>query len=172
MFDTGPLRHFALRGWLGVLKFINSGSQAVIPESVEDELLNQQYGNPSLAQIFDADWISVDRSDDLEFVAEFARYEQRLVANGRNRGECGVLALGKVRGYPLVIDDSVPRKIANEDKLTLTGTLGLLCKAIREDQLTISMVEGLTDDLVMGTYHLPFGPGGFRVWAESEGLLD
>lgn len=171
VFDTGPLRHFALRGWLGVLKFVNAGSPMVIPESVEAELLNQRHKEPSLAQVFDADWIAVDRSDDLDFLAAFASYEQRLVVDGRNTGECGVLALGKVRGYSLVLDDGVPRKIAKEEKLAVTGTLGLLCKAIREGQLTISLVESLADDLVMGTYHLPFGPGGFRAWAESEGLL-
>lgn len=36
VFDTGPLRHFTLKGWLGVLKFLTAG-HAVIPESVEQE---------------------------------------------------------------------------------------------------------------------------------------
>lgn len=170
-FDTGPLRHFALRGWLGVLKFVAGDREVVIPESVEVELSQQRHTNPALAQIFDADWISVDRSDDTTFLAAFATYEKRLVANGRNRGECGVLALGKTRGDTLVLDDGVPRRIASEEGLEVTGTLGLLCTAIRQHQLTVLMVEQLADDLMAGNYFLPFGPGGFRRWAMEEGHI-
>jgi predicted nucleic acid-binding protein len=171
VFDTGPLRHFALRGWLGVLKYITSEKSAIIPESVEYELLEQKNDKPSLAQIFDEDWISVDRTDDIDFLSAFAGFEQRLVSRGRNRGECGVLALGKVYGYTVVIDDRVPRTIAKEEGLSITGTLGLLCQAIREDQLTVNLVEQLADDLLSGDYFLPFGPGDFRKWAENEGLI-
>lgn len=172
VFDTGPLRHFALSGWLGVLKFLNQGTQVIIPESVEVELLDQRHSYASLQQIFDADWIAVDRSDDIKYLSEFARFEQRLVAGDQNRGECGVLALGKVRGHSLVLDDGAPRRIAKEEKIPFTGTLGLLCEAIRENQLKVSMVESLADDLLIGTYFLPFKRGGFREWAETEGLID
>ena len=67
VFDTGPLRHFTLKGWLGVLKFLTAG-HAVIPESVEQEIRDQQYQHPDLRQILDAEWIVVDRSEDLEFL--------------------------------------------------------------------------------------------------------
>jgi len=36
----------------------------------------------------------------------------------------------------------------------------------------VSMVESLADDLLSGTYHLPFEPGGFRNWAAGQGLID
>ena len=172
VFDTGPLRHFALAGWLGVLKYLTQGNTVVIPESVEAELLEQQHSHASLEQVLGADWIAVDRGDDIHYLAEFARYEKRLVAGGRNRGECGVLALGRCYGYTMIIDDRVPRKIADDEKLHARGTLALLCEAIRERQLTVSMVESLADDLLSGTYHLPFEPGGFRNWAAGQGLID
>lgn len=105
VFDTGPLRHFTPAGWLGVLRFVADGRAVIVPESVELELLERRHTHPSLAQIFDADWISIDRSEDILFLSAFAGYEKRLVANRRNRGECGVLALGKTRGHQLVLDD-------------------------------------------------------------------
>jgi predicted nucleic acid-binding protein len=71
----------------------------------------------------------------------------------------------------MVIDDGVPRKIANDENLRFRGTLGLLCEAIREDQLTVGMVERLADDLLIGTYYLPFKRGGFREWAAGQGLI-
>ncbi|MEU4834324.1 hypothetical protein [Streptosporangium sp. NPDC023615] len=172
VFDTGPLRHFAVHGWLGVLKFLAGERPVIIPESVERELKNQAHDYPALHQVLDAGWISVDRSTDMDFLVAFAAYEQRLVANGSNRGECGVLALGKTRGFETVLDDSVPRTIAEEQGIRVTATLPLLCSAIRAGQLTVPMVEALADDLLAGKYFLPFGPGGFRKWALEEGLIE
>jgi len=177
VFDTGPMRHFALRGWLGVLKFVAAERRVVIPESVAVELNEQCIAEPVLRQVVDADWVKIDRSDDLAFVLAFADFERRLVgSSGENRGECGVLALGKTRGYEIVIDDGVARQIASEESqspgLKVTTTLALLCDAIRQGKLTVPMVEQLADDLLSGDYYLPFGPGGFRRWSMEEGLLE
>ena len=172
VFDTAPLRHFAVEGWLGVLKFLAGDRLVLIPESVEREIKNQLDALPVLHQVLDADWLSVDRSDDMPFLMAFAGYEQRLAVGQRNRGECGVLALGKTRGFETVLDDSVPRTIAEEEGIRVTATLPLLCNAIREGQLTVPMVESLADDLIAGDYYLPFGPGGFRKWACEEGLIE
>lgn len=172
VFDTGPLRHFSTQGWLGVLKFLAGDRPVLIPESVEVELKRQAHDLPTLHQVLDASWITVDRSDDIPFVMAFARYEARLVVRGENRGECGVLALGEVRGFEVVLDDAVPRVIAEENGIRVTATLPLLCKAIRDGQLTVPMVEQLADDLISSEYFLPFGPGEFRRWALEEGHLD
>lgn len=167
VFDTGPLRHFAGQGWLRVLHFLAGERPVIIPESVERELKHQVHDVPTLCQVLDASWITVDHSDDIAFLTRFARYEDRLVVGGKNRGECGVLALGAVRGHEVVLDDNVARLIAKEDGIRVASTLALLCNAIREGQLTVPLVEKLADDL-----YLPFGPGGFRQWAHQEGLIE
>lgn len=171
VFDTGPLRHFALNGWLGVLKFVAAERRVVMPESVEIELKDQRASYPALALVLDADWIAVERADDVAFLETFAVYAQRLVAGTKNRGECGVLALGKTRGYEIVVDDGEARRIATTESIAMTGTLGLLCSAVREGQLTVATVEALADDLMTTKYRLPFGRGGFRAWAGREGLI-
>jgi len=44
VFDTGPLRHFAVQaGWAGVLKFLAGDRPVLIPESVEVELKRQAH---------------------------------------------------------------------------------------------------------------------------------
>ena len=172
VFDTGPLRHFAVEGWLGVLHFLAGNRPVVIPDSVEAELRRQSHEVPVLKQVLDADWITVDRSTDLAYMVSFAAFADRLVEGGRNTGECGVLALGKVRGFEIVLDDAVPRQIAHDEGIRVTATLPLLCKAIRDGQLTLPMVESLADDLISGEYFLPFEQGGFRQWAVGEGLID
>lgn len=171
-FDTGPLRHFAIQGWLGVLKFVTRDKTVVIPESVERELPEHRHEYPSLAQVFDADWIHVDRSLEIAYLTAFARFEGRLVSGTKNLGECGVLALGVTRDCTLVIDDATPRQVAAEENLETTTTLALLCSAIREGKLTVPMVEQVADDLLEGDYYLPFAFGGFQRWALELGLID
>lgn len=96
VFDTGPLRHFAAQGWLRALEFLAGDRPIVVPESVERELRHQAHELPALNQVLDAPWITVDRSDDIAFLARFATYEERLAVGETNLGECGVLALGAV----------------------------------------------------------------------------
>lgn len=172
VFDTGPVRHFATHSWLGVLKFVAAGRPVLIPDSVEREIRRQVHDLPALQQVLDADWIAVDRSSDLAVSMAFAAYERRLAVGEKNLGECGVLALGKVRGFEVVLDDLEARSIGEEEGMNVTATLPLLCQAIREERLTVSMVEALADDLITGTYRLPFKIGGFRAWAMEQGLID
>ena len=174
VFDTGPLRHFAVNGWLGVLKLIaeKNGAQVLIPQAVEEELSDQRHSIPSLSQIFDADWITVDRSTDMRVLAAFSEYEELFVSGRKNLGECGVLALGKAMGYTVIIDDESPRLRGEADGVHVRVTLGLLCEGIREKLLTVTLVEALADDLLAGDYYLPFTAGGFRQWALEDGALD
>lgn len=174
VFDTGPLRHFAANGWLGVLKLLAESNEAavVIPETVEAELLDHRHSLPALVQVLDADWISVDRSTDEGVLSAFSKYEEVLVSGWTNRGECGVLALGKALGYTLIIDDETPRLMGQADDIAVRVTLELLCEGIRERLLTVATVEALADDLLAGDYYLPFEKGGFRMWALEDGGLD
>lgn len=172
VFDTGPLRHFAIQGWLRVLHFLAGDRPIYIPESVARELDNATEHVSATRTVLDADWIHVHRSIDLDFIEAFAHYENRLVANGKNLGECGVLAMGQVYKCEVVIDDATPRRIAEEKGIRVTATVPLLCDAVRAKKLTVAMVEGLADHLLEGKYFLPFGPGGFRRHVLENGLLD
>ncbi|MFG1797259.1 hypothetical protein [Nocardia sp. NPDC049149] len=172
VFDTGPLRHFSVQGWLGVLRFLAGDRPVYIPDSVEDELNRCTEHRSAVRATLDADWIHVHRSTDQDFSEAFAHYHDRLVANGKNRGECGVLAMGQIYKCEVVIDDATPRRIAEEKGIRVTATVPLLCKAIREKKLTTVMVEELADNLLEGDYHLPFARGGFRQHVMENGLLD
>ena len=94
------------------------------------------------------------------------------VVGTKNLGECGVLAMGHVYKCEVVLDDSVPRRIAEENGIKVTATVPLLCDAIREKKLSIDLVEALADMLLEGKYYLPFGKGGFRRHVLENALLD
>jgi predicted nucleic acid-binding protein len=172
VFDTGPMRHFALQGWLRILEVLAVGRRVVIPQSVAVEIQDQARDEPALLQILEADWIQVDRGTDTSLLIAFAGYERRLVDVGtKNRGECGVLALGRVYGHEVVLDDKTARTIAAEDGIAVTTTLALLCQAIRSGLLNVALVEKIADDLLAGDYYLPLGADGFRLWALQQDLI-
>lgn len=99
MLDTGPLSHFARGQWLGVLKVVLKDARVLIPDVVEAELRNGASRHSYLQAVLDADWIEVVALDTYDQLAAFAYYEQRLVgSDGRNVGECGVLALRNHNG--------------------------------------------------------------------------
>lgn len=68
VFDTGPLSHFAEAGWLKILAVLAEDRTVLIPEVVNAEIAAATHIHPFLGQIREADWIKVDRSDDVEFI--------------------------------------------------------------------------------------------------------
>lgn len=66
VFDTGPLSHFALADWLGVLKAVIGDRTALIPDVVADELQNGGALDSRIPSILNATWIETRelRSDD------------------------------------------------------------------------------------------------------------
>jgi predicted nucleic acid-binding protein len=173
VFDTGPLSHFARGGWLGALRFLIGNQPACIPEAVARELADGQHKYQHLGLVLEASWLTVDRFDDAPALVRTARYEQRLAANGRNRGECAVLGLAGTRNWTAVIDDGEARKIATEDQIAYMTTGNLLCQAIKAKQMTASTCAAIADDLVRTEYRLPFSSGeDFLNWAVDNGILD
>lgn len=121
--DTGPLSHFAKAGWLSILRVLVGEGEVVIPDMVEDELREGAHRYPHLRPVLDADWIqrrTLRSSDEIEAYAHFAR---RLVADGRNQGEAGVLAYVKVHGGTAVIDDGAACKAARGENILFAGLL-------------------------------------------------
>lgn len=171
-FDTGPLRHFAVEGWLGVLKYLTRDREVWIPDTVREEIMFQSSEAPSLAQVLDAQWIHVDHGGDFEYAMALARYKNRLASGRTNLGECGVLAFGDTRGAEVVLDDRIARQIAEDEGIPVISTLAILCDGIRDGKLKVDMVEQVADDLITGDYYLPFGRGGFRHWALEQGMID
>lgn len=170
--DTGPLSHFAQAQWLGVLKSMLKEHRVLIPDVVAQELRNGCEQYHYLRSVLDADWIETLPLDTPDQLSAFVRYERQLVGpDGRNVGECGVLALAEcLPDAVAVVDDRVAVEAAKH-RVTVRRTLGLLCDAIRAGLLTVPLVSALADDLLASQYRLPFPSGGFAEWCTSQGLV-
>lgn len=182
--DTGPLSHFAESQWLGALKLVLDGTPVLVPDVVAAELRAGSLQHPHLVTVVrllkdgaDADvgaWIEVVPLETDDQQVAFARYTRLLVgADGRNVGECGVLALAQTTpGAVAVLDDRAARNAGKDHHVKVRGTLGLLCEAVRRGRLTIVAVSAVADDLLQHDYRLPFSKGGFERWADENGLLE
>jgi len=170
-FDTGPLSHFALNNWLGVLKAVVGERRALIPDVVVDEVSVGARRDSRLHEILDADWIEQRELVTDEEVTAFVKFSAFLVKGKRNRGEAGVLALAETLGAIAVVDDGAARRSADKNGIRKKPTLALLCEAIRSELLTVKLVSALADDLIATKYRLPFAPGEFETWARAEGMI-
>ena len=173
VFDTGPLRHFAAAGWLGLLRHLAPGlGTLLVPQSVERELKEATEHESALRSLLDDARLEVWRDEDPAFLRAFADFERRLVEGKRNLGECGVLAMGEVFGCTVVLDDETPRQLAQDEGLKVMSTVQLLADAVRGKHLSLEAAESVADDLLTTKYYLPFGPGGFRQHLLENGLID
>lgn len=171
VFDTGPLSHFALSGWLSILRSVVGTRKAVIPETVLFELKSSVHQHSHLRPILDATWIEHKELKTSGELAAFAKFSSLLVADDRNVGEAGVLAYAMANGATAIIDDGPGRKAAQTHNVPCRGTLGLLCESVCEGLLTAELVSDVADHLIETQYRLPFGAGGFIAWAHDKGLL-
>ncbi len=171
VFDTGPLSHFARRGWLGALKAVVGERAALIPDVVVAELRAGAARDCRIQTVLDASWLEHRELTGDQEVLAFAKFSSLLVKKDRNWGEAGVLALASVVGGVAVVDDGAGRKAAERYQVPLRPTLALLCAAIRQDVLTVKLVSALADDLLISDYRLPFKPGGFAQWAAESDLF-
>lgn len=71
-----------------------------------------------------------------------------------------------------MLDDGAVRLAAKATDVPVRPTLALLGEGIRDGLLTVPGVSALVDDLLAGSYRLPFRVGEFAIWAADHGLLD
>ena len=79
VFDTGPLSHFALAGWLGALKAVVAGRSALIPDVVADELRTGADRDNRISAVLLSSWIEVRelQTDDARKAADSNHVERR-----------------------------------------------------------------------------------------------
>jgi len=149
--DCCCLSNFALSNSLFILKNLYSKS-AFVTDFVSAEILRGvQIGHKDLAKIQDSlreGWL---KEVVLSTKKEKSLYETLSVSLGL--GEASSIAVAKSRGFFFACDDRAARREAGFLDLKLTGTLGILKKAVRNK--TINLKEGnliLTEMIAKGFY--------------------
>lgn len=124
--NTSPIISLSLINQLPLLRDLYQ--QVIIPPAVRDEALRGRSLSAGVAELRQADWIRT---------APLQDPRRADLLSDLDRGEAEVLALAQETGAGLVIiDERLARRHARRLGIPLTGTLGVLLRAKKQDLLT------------------------------------
>jgi predicted nucleic acid-binding protein len=140
--NTSPLLYLHQVGQLGLLRDLYG--RVLIPSAVREELRAGGERGCSVPDVDKMEWLHVRTPPETSLIP-------MVIDLGAGETEAIALALAEP-GSLLILDDSLGRRIAHLNGLTLTGTLGVLIKAKKEGLL--SEVSPVVDALRQTTMHL------------------
>ncbi len=82
-----------------------------------------------------------------------------------------MLAAARLSGATAVLDDAAARTIASEEGIAITGSVGLICSAVRDHGLKLDSASRVADTLLRTEYRLPFAEGGFKAFVLENDYL-
>ena len=153
IFDTTVLSNFALAGRLDLLRELYPASAhctgAVVAE-INRGLRKGRSGLAPLAGIPDSGWPTIT-----EFAtpSEQRLYELLLISLGE--GEASCIAVAAHRNYVFACDDRLARKEAMRLAVPLTGTVGILIKAVQTRLVENSVANELLQEMVRQGFYSP-----------------
>lgn len=140
--NTSPLLYLHQVRHLDLLQRLYG--QILIPPAVRDELAAGSERGVAVPDTAVLEWLQVRPLRDAGLLPV-------VVDLGAGEAEAIALAVANP-GSLLILDDSLGRKIAHLNRLTYTGTLGVLVRAKREGLLP--SVSAVIDELRKTTMHL------------------
>ncbi|WP_297453034.1 DUF3368 domain-containing protein [Persephonella sp.] len=133
--NTTPILSFIKLNRLDILR--NIYKEITIPEAVFKEL--EEGKHKYYINIFKKDWIKISKASNKRLVKQF----EEILDTGE--AEAITLAL-ELKADLLLMDEKIGRKIAEEQGLKISGTIGILLKAKEEG--IISEVKPLIYELI------------------------
>jgi len=153
IFDCCVVSNFALSGSLFVIKAMY-GNTAFITNFVFVEIMRGiQRGRANLKPIQEAlknDWL---KETELKANEEKALFESLSVSLGL--GEASSIALAKTRGLRFACDDRAARREASLLGIKLTGTLGILKKAIKRKIINLKKADLILRAMIQHGFRSP-----------------
>ncbi|NOZ59247.1 MAG: DUF3368 domain-containing protein [Euryarchaeota archaeon] len=132
--NSGPLIALAKLEILHLLE--DFFGEVVIPEEVWREVVERGRGKPGSESIRSAGWIKVKKVENLSV---------DVLSKELDRGEAEAIVLAKTLNADLLImDERIPREIAKSLGIKVTGTLALICEALRR-----GIIKGSYEDIVL-----------------------
>lgn len=153
VFDNCVLSNFALCDSLIVVKKLYSDTSYITDFVAAENVKGIQKGHIGLSDIKEAlkeGWL---RETSLKSNREKALFESLSVSLGF--GEASSIAVAKVRGFVFACDDKVARREASLLRIQLTGTVGILMKAVRRKVISLSEAETLLNCMIEHGFYSP-----------------
>ena len=152
LFDACVLSNFALSGSLHILKSCYEGYAYMSSFVAAENLRGFLSGNTELDEVRKAvdTWL-IETS--IEGKEEKTLFETLSVSLGA--GEASSIAIAKVRGYTFASDDRAARRDAAYLEVPLTGTLGILWKAVNMKLITLGNGDIILSSMCKKGFYSP-----------------
>lgn len=75
--------------------------------------------------------------------------------NNLGIGEASCIAAAKSRNAVVVTDDRMARSVCMENKLLVTGTIGILKSAVYSKELTLQTADSILNNMIENGYYAP-----------------
>lgn len=125
----------------------------MIVEEVRAEILRPASVVAQLREALADGWLQLHRvSSDAEHSA-MGGLRQQIPRLGA--GECASLAACLANGWALASDDRDARRVAGSLDVPITGTTGILLRAIRRETIDVATAEGVFERMIAAGYHAP-----------------
>lgn len=166
IFDNTVLSNFALAQSFYLLRRLYEG-RAFICSAVQQEVqagiesgwkypqLRSRTRLQAVSQAIAEGWLKfpnndVESSDEVVELRLALEYGQRLGA-----GEAEAMAIARNRGWVLATDDREARRFAQERGVRLTGSLGILIKAVQQEIIGLEEADALHARMIDEGYRSP-----------------
>lgn len=153
IFDCCVLSNFALSDSLHIIKKIYANSSYITNFVVAENLRGILSGHGRLATVNEAlkeGWI---KEIALKGEKEKALFETLSVSLGF--GEASSIAIAKTRGYVFACDDRAARREADLLDVKLTGTIGIIIKAVKKKVISSQEADVILNQMIAGGFYSP-----------------
>ncbi|OGC02499.1 hypothetical protein A2V82_02050 [candidate division KSB1 bacterium RBG_16_48_16] len=152
--NTTVISNFSFVGGLEVLEKLFSVVY-ITPEVREEIIRGLQEGYPflesALKQIkISRGWLRLVAFETEEEQANYYQFCIKL-----HSGEASCLAIAKNRNWLLLTDDQAARKLAKSSRMELSGTIGILALAAKQEIISVAEADDLLAGMVKGNYRSP-----------------
>ena len=153
IFDNCVLSNFALSDSFNVIKHLYSNASYITDLVMAENLKGIIKGHRELANIKEAvreGWL---REITLDSIEEKTLFESLCVSLGF--GEASAIAAAKSSGFVFACDDKAARREAALLGVKLTGTIGILAKAVRRKLINRKQADEILRRMVSCGFYSP-----------------
>lgn len=153
IFDTNVLSNFAKAGQLELLRALYPENACCSGFVVSEVMRGLQQGHHDLELL--AAWLvsGWPRMEELTTPAERKLFAAISISLGTGESSC--LALAANRSYIFACDDRLARNEATRLGITITGTLGILIKAVRTELLELKAANRILQRMIKAGFYAP-----------------
>ncbi|MCL0072151.1 hypothetical protein M1N49_00490 [Thermodesulfovibrionales bacterium] len=150
--DTTVLSNLARVNRIDLLKKLHV--QIVLPSQVHEEILKGIAAGYSFLEeadkVVEADWVKLAVLED-----ERERTLFRNLLDIVGYGEAAGIAIAKERNLVFFSDDRKARRVAQDQGVKISGTLGMLELLVEEGKLSIGEADEILSKMIQGGYRSP-----------------